>query len=95
MAAYVFQFELSLIPVQCYFKVNDAAGIMGLKASFISLTFAFGFYLLVLILLLVQQKVFSDDIYVKNCSFFLVIYRHFGASASITLQVLIIVTSVN
>ena len=61
MTAYVFQFELSLIPVQCYFKVNDSSGAMGLKASFISLTFAFVFYLVVLIVLYFQQQAFKGQ----------------------------------
>ncbi|CDW89280.1 UNKNOWN [Stylonychia lemnae] len=47
--AYSFQFELSLIPVQCYLKLSDQNGLKGYKASIISLTAATFYYTLILI----------------------------------------------
>eukprot|EP00347_Sterkiella_histriomuscorum_P015196 403357950 len=90
--AYSFQFELSLIPVQCYFEVKDHTGIKGFKASYYSLSIA-GVYYIIIVLFCVFMNKMNTDLNCQDGSFFMMINRQFNQYLSVISIIIIILIS--
>lgn len=93
ITAYAFNFEVQLIPVQCYFVGKDQSGNRAKKSAWLALTLALAFYLIIIGQFFVVNSYVKDQV-CENCSFYMVVFRQYDKPYACLVITLIIVKCV-